>query len=67
MDSRTRNILTGVGSIVDIMPRHSRRNPFKKAPTVSARQIDTEAWNMVGQSFRQAMRQVRHGAGTRRS
>ena len=65
MNSKTRNILTGIGSILDIMP-HREPVDLSKVPIMTPEQINAKAWEMVGESFRMAMGQVRYGAPTKR-
>jgi hypothetical protein len=55
MNSKTRNILRGMGSILDIMPE--RRAPSRFVPMTPG-QINAKAWEMVGDSFRMAIGKV---------
>lgn len=67
MNSNTRNFLIGFGSIFDIMPTPPRRRapsmPIPKTPE----EINAEAWNMVGESFRMALGKVHHETRVKRT
>ena len=53
MNSKIRNFLAGLGSILDIMPSRPKRTKPRRMPMTAA-QIDAKAWAMVGESFRMA-------------
>lgn len=58
MKRKTRNLLRGVGSILNIMPAPRKHVSLRKLPQ-SPEQITAQAWEMVGDSFRQAMGEIR--------
>ena len=66
MNNKTRNILTGIGSILDIMPRREPVDLSKTVPIMTPEQLNAAAWEMVGESFRMAMGQVQHGTRPKR-
>lgn len=67
MKTKTHNFLTGIGSILDIMPHREPCDLFKSVPIMTPDQINAKAWEMVGASFRMAMGQIQHGAQSRRT
>jgi hypothetical protein len=67
MKNRTRNILRGIGSILDFMPYRKPCDLSKTVPIMTPEQINTKAWEMVGESFRMAMGQVRREKRPKRS
>jgi hypothetical protein len=57
MKSRTKNIIRGAGSVVDILPRVDFR---RHAPTRTVSQRMQERWQRVGASLHRSIVQVQH-------
>jgi hypothetical protein len=58
MNTKTRNILRGVGSILDIMPERRVVDFSKFVPKKTPTERMAEAWQKVGEDMRAAMGQV---------
>lgn len=60
MDTKTRNFLTGAGSILDIMPPRRRVDFSSVVSRETQAQRMANAWNRVGNDLRTAMRTLEH-------
>jgi len=67
MKNRTRNIMKGVGSIMDIMPARRHVDLFKSVPIMTPAEIMQKAWSRVGEDIDMAMRQVSNGTGIKKT
>lgn len=62
MKDKTRNLLTGAGSILDIMPPRRRVDFSRLLPKETQTQRMANAWNQAGNSIRIAIREFEHEA-----
>jgi len=58
MNNRTRNIMKGVGSIMDIMPARRSLDLSRFMPRETPTDMMAKAWNQVGADIDTAMRQL---------
>lgn len=60
MKNRTRNILRGIGSILDIMPERQTVDLYQTVRRRTADEIMEEAWASVGRNINSALGQFEH-------
>jgi len=67
MKNRTRNILRGIGSILDIMPERRTVDLYQIVKRRTADEMMVEAWASVGRDLNSALGQFEHEKNTEKN